>query len=175
MVGSGTVLADDPELSVRLPGLGARPPLRLVVDGRLRTPLTAKLVIQARAHPTLILTLAGADRLRRQAFIDCGVEVVELSPDQDGMVDLAAGLALLGQRGLTRILVEGGATLAASLLRHRLVDRLAWFRSPTLIGGDGLAAVKPFGIDSLAAQARGTRLSLMRLGDDVLETLDLNA
>jgi diaminohydroxyphosphoribosylaminopyrimidine deaminase / 5-amino-6-(5-phosphoribosylamino)uracil reductase len=175
MVGSGTVLADDPELSVRLPGLGARPPLRLVVDGRLRTPLTAKLVIQARAHPTLILTLAGADRLRRQAFVDCGVEVVELPPDQDGMVDLAAGLTLLGQRGLTRILVEGGATLAASLLRHRLVDRLAWFRSPTLIGGDGLAAVKPFGVDSLAAQARGTRLSLMRLGEDVLETLDLNA
>ena len=175
MVGSGTVLVDDPELSVRLPGLGDPPPLRIVIDGRLRTPLTAKIVQQASTHPSLIVTHSGGDRLRHQAFIDCGVRLLEVPPDGDGNVDLDAALQELGKLGLTRILVEGGATLAAALLRRRLVDRIAWFRSASLIGGDGLAAVKPFGVDRLAEQARGTRLAVMRLGEDLLETFDLNA
>jgi diaminohydroxyphosphoribosylaminopyrimidine deaminase/5-amino-6-(5-phosphoribosylamino)uracil reductase len=175
MVGSGTVLADDPELSVRLPGLAGSQPLRIVVDGRLRTPLTAKFVQQAPDHPSLILTLAGGDKLRHQAFVDCGVKVVELPPDADGNIDLVAALDALGHLGLTRVLVEGGATLAASLLRRQLVDRLAWFRSPSLIGGDGIPAVKPFGVDRLAEQARGIRLGVMRIGEDLLETFDLSA
>ena len=175
MVGSGTVLADDPELTVRLPGLAAPPPLRIVVDGRLRTPLTAKLVIAARQVPTVIVTLAGVDPVRARAFRDCGVDLVEVRRDADGNVDLPAALTAVAQRGLTRILVEGGATLAASLLRARLVDRLAWFRSPGLIGGDGIDAVKPFGIDRLVQQALGTRLSVMHLGQDLLETFALNA
>jgi diaminohydroxyphosphoribosylaminopyrimidine deaminase/5-amino-6-(5-phosphoribosylamino)uracil reductase len=175
MVGSGTVLADDPELTVRLPGLAEPPPLRIVVDGRLRTPLTAKLVIAAQQVPTLIVTRADIDPLRAQAFRDCGVTLVEAPRDADGNIDLVAALTALAQRGLTRILVEGGATLAASLLQRRLVDRLAWFRSPGLIGGDGLAAVKPFGVDRLAEQALGTRLSVMRLGQDLLETFAFNA
>jgi diaminohydroxyphosphoribosylaminopyrimidine deaminase / 5-amino-6-(5-phosphoribosylamino)uracil reductase len=174
MVGSGTVLADDPELSVRLPGLDRAQPLRIVVDGRLRTPLTAKFVQQAPDHPSLILTLPG-DGLRHRAFIDCGVKLVEVAPDGDGNLDLDAALAELGRLGLTRVLVEGGATLAAALLRRGLVDRIAWFRSPGLIGGDGLAAVKPFGVDRLAEQARAIRLGVMRLGEDLLETFDLNA
>ena len=175
MVGSGTVLADDPELTVRLPGLAAPPPLRVVVDGRLRTPLTAKLVAAAKRLPTLILTLPDADPLRARAFRDCGVTLIEIPRDADGYVDLQAALQALAKHGLTRVLVEGGATLAASLLRARLVDRLAWFRSGGLIGGDGLDAVKPFGVDRLADQALGTRLSVMRLGQDLLETFALNA
>ena len=175
MVGSGTVLADDPELTVRLPGLSDPPPLRLVVDGRLRTPLTAKLVVAARQVPTVIVTYADGDALRARAFRDCGVDLVGVGRDADGNVDLKAALTALAKRGLTRILVEGGATLAASLLRARLVDRLAWFRSSGLIGGDGMDAVKPFGTDRLVQQALGTRLSVMRLGQDLLETFALNA
>jgi len=175
MVGSGTVLADDPELTVRLPGLANPPPLRIVVDGRLRTPLTAKLVMAAKQVPTVIVTHAGVDPLRARAFRDCGVDLVEAPRDADGNVDLRAALTALAKRGLTRILVEGGATLAASLLRARLVDRLAWFRSPGLIGGDGMDAVKPFGTDRLVQQALGTRLSVMRLDQDLLETFALNA
>ena len=175
MVGSGTILADDPELTVRLPGLGDPPPRRIVVDGRLRTPLTAKLVATARQVPTTIVTLAGVDALRAGAFRDCGVTVIEIHRDGDGNVDLEPALRALAKQGLTRILVEGGATLAASLLRGRLVDRVAWFRSAGLIGGDGLEAVKPFGVDRLADQALGTRLSVMRLGQDLLETFALSA
>jgi diaminohydroxyphosphoribosylaminopyrimidine deaminase/5-amino-6-(5-phosphoribosylamino)uracil reductase len=175
MIGSGTALADDPELTVRLPGLEGRQPLRIVIDGNLRTPLTHRLVRDAAKIPTLLVTRIDADPLRAQVFRDCGVELMEAPPDAEGNLDLAAVLQALGARGLTRILVEGGAGLAAALLRAELVDRLAWFRSPGLIGGDGLAAVKPFGVDRLADQARGTRLSIMRIGEDVLETLALNA
>jgi len=175
MVGSGTVLADDPALTVRLPGLADPPPLRIVVDGRLRTPLTAQLVRTAKQVPTVIVTHAGVDPPRARAFRACGVDLVEAPRDADGNIDLRAALTVLAKRGLTRILVEGGATLAAGLLRARLVDRLAWFRSPGLIGGDGMDAVKPFGTDRLVQQALGTRLSVMRLGQDLLETFALNA
>jgi diaminohydroxyphosphoribosylaminopyrimidine deaminase/5-amino-6-(5-phosphoribosylamino)uracil reductase len=175
MVGSGTLLADDPELTVRLAGLDGAPPWRIVVDGRLRTPLAAKFVRHARQSPSVILTLAGGDRRRRQALAECGVRLVDIPPDADGRVDLARALGELGKLGLTRILVEGGATLAAALLRGKLVDRLAWFRSAGVIGGDGLAAVAPFGVAGLAAQARGVRLSVMRIGEDLLETFDLSA
>ena len=175
MIGSGTALADDPELTVRLPGLETRRPLRIVVDGGLRTPLTHKLVRDANHVPTLIVTRAGLDPLRAQVFRDCGVELLEIPPDQGENMDLPAVFQALGARGLTRVLVEGGAGLAAALLRSGLVDRLAWFRSPTLIGGDGRAAVEAFGIDRIADQARATRLSVMRIGEDVLETLALSA
>ena len=175
MVGSGTALADDPELTVRIAGLEAPPPVRIVVDGRLRTPLTAKLVSTAAEVPTVIVTRHDVDPLRARAFRDCGVTLVEAPLDADGNIDLGAALAALAKRGLTRILVEGGATLAAGLLRLRLVDRLAWFRSPGLIGGDGIDAVSPFGTDRLESQALGTRLSVMHVGQDLLETFDLNA
>ena len=169
-VGSGTVLADDPALTVRLPGLEQPAPLRIAVDGRLQTPLTAKLVRDAGAVPTLILTLDTTDPLRRQAFRDCGVEVAALPAGADGRIDLKAALALLGGRGLTRILVEGGATLAAALLARGLVDRLAWFRSGGLLGGDALPAIGPLGLRHLADQQRFMRLATTRLGEDVLES-----
>ncbi len=171
MVGSGTVLADDPQLTVRLPGLEVPPPVRIVVDGRLRTPLTCKLVAEACSIPTWLVTLDKADRVRRRAYEQAGVVVSTVAPDADGSVDLAAALRLLGRQGLTRILVEGGATLGAGLLRADLVDRLAWFRSAGIIGGDGLAAVKPFGVDRLAQQPRFERMEIIRLGGDILETL----
>lgn len=86
-------------------------------------------------------------------------------------VDLPSVMSELGRRGLTRLLVEGGAHLTAALLRHDLVDRLAWFRAPALLGGDGLAAVVPFGIDHLEQAPRFTRLSVAELGGDIFEYL----
>jgi diaminohydroxyphosphoribosylaminopyrimidine deaminase/5-amino-6-(5-phosphoribosylamino)uracil reductase len=171
MVGSNTVLVDDPELTCRLPGLEGRSPVRVVVDGRLRLPLTARLVADARKLPSWVVTLAGGDAPRLEAFRACGVEVIEVEPDAAAGVDLGAALAALGERGITRILVEGGATLAASLLRAGLVDRVAWFRAPSVIGGDGIAAVTGFGLDRLAAAPRFRRDGVLELGPDLLETL----
>jgi len=170
VVGSGTVLADDPLLNVRLPGLGDWSPLRIVLDGRMRLPLTSSLVASAGEMPTLLVTLEGGDRLRRRAFVDCGVEVIEAPPGADGALDLKHVLSLLAERGLTRILAEGGARLAAALLRLQLVDRLAIFRAPGMIGGDGLPAAEGFGLEHLAEIEALTPEETIALGPDRLET-----
>ena len=80
--------------------------------------------------------------------------MIDVDPDPEGRIDLAAALAALGERGLTRLLVEGGADLAAALLRAGLVDRLAWFHAPMLIGGDGIPAIAALGLDSARRRAR---------------------
>lgn len=169
LVGSGTAMIDNPELTCRLPGLEGRSPLRLVVDGRLRLPLTSKLVATAGQPGTGVITLTGNDPERLSAFADCGVDVIEVARGADGNVDLAAAFIELGGRGLTRVLVEGGAHLAAALLRAGLVDRLAWFRAPMLLGGDGIPAVVSFGVGRLDQAPRFESLSLGELGDDLFE------
>jgi diaminohydroxyphosphoribosylaminopyrimidine deaminase/5-amino-6-(5-phosphoribosylamino)uracil reductase len=171
MIGSNTVLTDDPRLTCRLPGLDDRSPVRIVVDGRLRVPLTARVVAEARQVPTWFITLEQGDAPRREAFLGCGVELIEVPPTADRMVDMIAALKELGGRGVTRVLVEGGATLAAVLLRAGLVDRIAWFHAPVLIGGDGVSAVAPLGIAELSHAPRFERSALEAVGDDVLETL----
>lgn len=169
MVGSGTAIADDPLLTCRLPGLAHRSPVRIIVDSRLRMPLTARAVADARRVPTWIVTLRHGDALRQEAFRACGVELVEAGSDEAG-VNMKEALQALGARGLTRILVEGGSLLAASLLRAGLVDRLAWFRAPRLIGGDGIPAVAGFGLEQLAEAPGFVRTELLEIGEDVLET-----
>ncbi|TAN71720.1 MAG: bifunctional diaminohydroxyphosphoribosylaminopyrimidine deaminase/5-amino-6-(5-phosphoribosylamino)uracil reductase RibD, partial [Magnetospirillum sp.] len=169
MVGSGTALQDDPDLTCRLAGLSECSPVRVVVDGRLRLPLTSRLVATANDIPTWVLTLEGCDAARREAFEDAGVDVVELPPGADGAVDLEVALEALAESGVTRVLVEGGAHLAAALLRAGLVDRLIWFRAPRLMGGDGLAAAVAFGVDHLAQTPRFERVEVRPVGDDVME------
>src|SRR3546814_29125 len=114
LVGSVTAVADNPRLDVRLAGLAERRPLRVVVDGRLRLPLTHDLVARAPQHPTLLVTHEGNQAARLQAYREAGVEVAQVATDADGHVSLDATLSLLGARGITRLLVEGGGHLAAS-------------------------------------------------------------
>ena len=169
MVGIGTVLADDPELTCRLNGLGTRPPVRIVVDRQLRIPPTARLLAAAGAAPIWLLTAACADPIRRRAIEESGARVIEVA-DAGGAIDLAGALAALGARGITRLLVEGGARLAAGLLKARLVDRLAWFHAPRLIGGDGIAAIGALGIAALAEAPGFERVSTETVGADLLTT-----
>ena len=171
MVGIGTVTADDPQLTCRLPGLEARSPVRIIVDGSLRVPLTAKLIAEAKRVPTWIIHRHGAEATRLHTLQDCGVELIEVPVSDSVEIDLKIAFAEFGKRGLTRVLVEGGAGLAGELLEENLVDRLAWFHAPMLIGGDGLPAVQAFGIKTLSAAPRFQRLSLETIGGDVLETL----
>ncbi|WP_247886810.1 bifunctional diaminohydroxyphosphoribosylaminopyrimidine deaminase/5-amino-6-(5-phosphoribosylamino)uracil reductase RibD [Azospirillum sp. SYSU D00513] len=170
MVGIGTALADDPELTCRLPGLEHRSPVRIVVDSRLRLPLNSRLAKGARDVPTWIVAREDADAARLQAFADCGAEVIPVPADAAGLPDLAAAGAALAGRGLTRVLVEGGATLAASLLRAGLVDRLEWFRAASVIGGDGTAAVAGFGLDRLDGMPGFERVSVRHAGADLAES-----
>lgn len=171
LVGSGTAMVDNPELTCRLPGLAARSPLRVVIDGHLRLPLTSKLVAGARRHPTWVITRDDNDPDRVAAFRGCGVEVLEIGVAIDGKVDLAAALAELGRQGITRLLVEGGARLAAALLRADLVDRIAWFRAPMLLGGDAIPAAVSFGVDRLSQAPRFCRVAVAELAGDLFEYL----
>lgn len=170
LIGSGTALADDPLLTCRLPGLGHRSPVRVVVDGRLRVPLTSALVAGAAEAPTWLMTLGAgpADMLR--AYRDCGVEVLEVGADADGNPDMQGVFKALAGRGLTRVLVEGGAHIAAAILRQGLVDRLVWFRAARMIGGDGVPAAVGYGIGTLAETSDFVRVSVLPVGDDLMET-----
>ncbi|MGH7046766.1 MAG: bifunctional diaminohydroxyphosphoribosylaminopyrimidine deaminase/5-amino-6-(5-phosphoribosylamino)uracil reductase RibD [Stellaceae bacterium] len=171
MVGTGTVVADDPELTCRLPGLAAHSPVRVVLDRRLRIPLSARIIAAAGRTPTWVLTLPSADPQRRAAMAAAGAELIDVATDPAGRIDLGAALAVLGERGLTRLLVEGGAGLAAALLRAGLVDRIAWFHAPLLIGGDGVPAVAALGGAALADMPRFERVSVETVGGDVLTML----
>jgi diaminohydroxyphosphoribosylaminopyrimidine deaminase / 5-amino-6-(5-phosphoribosylamino)uracil reductase len=168
MVGTGTVLADDPQLTCRLPGLAHRSPVRVVVDRHLRIPPTTRLISDARAVPVWVLTLPSADPERRQAFLRAGVTVIDIDPSPDGNGSLAAALAALGERGITRLLVEGGGHLAAAFARAGLIDRLVWVHAPMLIGGDGIAAIAEVGLEVLSKAPSFTRLSTETVGADVL-------
>jgi len=172
LIGSGTASVDNPLLTCRLPGLEDRSPVRIVVDSRLTLSLTSRLVASARDIPLWVLTSHGNSPQRLAALDECGVKIIEIGRDEDGTLDLAAALHELGRRGLTRLLVEAGGHLAAALLRQDLVDRLAWFQAPMLIGGDGLPAAVSFGIDKLSTAPRWRRLSAACLGTDMVEYLE---
>jgi diaminohydroxyphosphoribosylaminopyrimidine deaminase/5-amino-6-(5-phosphoribosylamino)uracil reductase len=166
LVGVGTVMTDDPALTCRIPGFRRTPIVRVVVDSHLRTHLIANLIATARTDPTWIIHREGVPADRRQAFSDLGVHLIEVPGSETG-VNLAAGLAALGAAGLTRVLVEGGAQIAAALLRAGLADRIAWFHAPGVMGGDGWPAAQAFGVADLAAMPRFVRTGLRAIGEDV--------
>lgn len=170
MIGVGTAMADDPHLTCRLSGRETEDPIRIVLDSRLSLPLTHALVATSRRTPTWFVCLDSVARDRRQAFIDAGADVIAVPPGPDGRADLGAALLGLGGRGLTRVLAEGGAGLAAGLFRADLVDRLVWFHSPAVLGGDGVAAALAFGVGPLSSMPRFERTSVEAVGPDLLET-----
>ncbi len=167
LVGVGTAVADNPALTCRIAGYRTRPVVRAVVDSHLRTPLTARLVATAATDPTWIIHRSGADPARAEAFATAGVRLFDVAGGERG-VDLLAGLRALAEAGVTRVLVEGGAKLAAGLLRDGLVDRIAWFHAPSVMGGDGLPAAQAFGVTQLATMPRFTRIAQRAIGDDML-------
>lgn len=171
LVGSGTVLADDPDLTCRLAGAAPRPLLRVVADARLRTPLSARLVTTARQAPTLLVTAPGHKPGELAPFQAAGVEVATVTRRAEGL-EMHALLAALAQRGVTRVLAEGGAGIAAALLREGLVNRLAWFHAPAVMGGDGLAAAYALPVEVLAAMPRFRRVAARPLGEDWLTELE---
>lgn len=173
MVGSGTVLADDPLLTARPEAKTgvprpARQPLRIVVDSRGRLPTTAR-VLGAEA-PTLIATTAASPPAWRAAMAARGAEVLVLPTAADGRVDLAALLTALGQRGVMSVLVEGGATLLGALFDAALVDKVHAVIAPLIIGGDALPAVRGRGAWSMAEAHRLQEVTVTHLGDDALIT-----
>jgi diaminohydroxyphosphoribosylaminopyrimidine deaminase/5-amino-6-(5-phosphoribosylamino)uracil reductase len=172
LVGSGTVLADDPDLTCRLPGMERVPMLRVVADARLRTPPSARLVQSARVAPVLVMTAPGHPPAAQAPFMEAGADMVTAPAHAAGGLDLPSLLRALGRRGVTRVLAEGGAGLAAALLRQGLVDRLVWFHAPAVMGGDGHPALEGLRLAALSAMPRFRRVALRALGDDMLSEFE---
>lgn len=168
MVGIGTVLADDPLLNTRLEDPGARDPIRIVIDGQLQLPLDSHIVKTSDQQPTLVYTTHMADSQREAALANRGLEIIRIDGTQDNL-DLGQVMDDLGRRGLLSVLVEGGSGLNASLLEHKLVDKLYWFIAPKIVGG--IHAPGPVAGEGAATMNEAMQLhdmEMRQIGDDVL-------
>ncbi|MDQ4131328.1 MAG: bifunctional diaminohydroxyphosphoribosylaminopyrimidine deaminase/5-amino-6-(5-phosphoribosylamino)uracil reductase RibD [Actinomycetota bacterium] len=163
LVGSGTVLADDPELTVRAVSPPPVQPRPVWFDARGRTPADAKVV---RPGAIAVTTVRSQPRWRG-ALADRGVDVVTVPPGSGGGVDLTAALRACAERDIQAMLAEGGPTLAGALVRAHLVDRLVLHVAPAIIGGDGLACLAGPGAPSLAERWTWRLDRVERLGDDL--------
>ena len=171
LIGAGTARADDPGLTCRLPGLAGSSPVRVVVDGRDPLPATHSLLAEAHRLPTWFMVAAPRAAGRERDYRGSGVAIEAVEPDGTGNVDLAAALRRLAGKGITTVLAEGGGRIAAALLGAGLVDRLVWYRAPSVIGGDGRPAVAGLGVDALDAAPHFEKIASRPVGDDVEETL----
>jgi diaminohydroxyphosphoribosylaminopyrimidine deaminase/5-amino-6-(5-phosphoribosylamino)uracil reductase len=170
LVGVGTVLTDDPLLTCRLPGMEARSPVRVVLDQALRIPGDSRLVHSARAVPLWVITSKLAEAPAATMLGAAGAEVMRIAGT--GMplpgLDLAAVLHALTDKGITRLLVEGGARVASSFVAGGLVDEFWLVRGARAIGSDGVAALNDAPLTSIT-QSPGFRLRASeQLGEDIL-------
>lgn len=170
MIGINTALIDNPLLNCRLPGLEELSPIRIIADTNLRLPTDCALVKTATTIQTWVITKNIVDLDRCSQLEDLGVNIIKIDIDKTGHLDLDELVTELGNRGLTRVLVEGGGALAAAMIKKNLIDKLAWFRSAKIIGGDGLGAVAPFGINEISKAPTFFCDSIARIGDDIFET-----
>src|SRR5262245_19717759 len=165
LIGIGTSLADDPALTCRLPGMEARSPVRVVLDRHLRLSPGSVLARTARTTPVWVVTTAAAPAEAERALRELGVEVLRM----DGMLELLPVLKLLAGRGMTRLMVEGGPTIAAAFLKADLVDEAALFRAPKEIGPDGIDALEGLALTALTQSPRLKSLGSEAIGADTVE------
>lgn len=172
LVGIGTVLADDPRLTVRLARRtkAAAQPRRVVLDGRLRTPAAAAVLKPQGGPATLILGTANASPARAAALRRAGAEV-ELLPTRAGRIPVATVLRALARRGIQSVLVEGGAGVAGAFVSAGAVDRVVMFHAPLLLGG-GLPAATGAG-RGLARALRLGSVKTTAVGDDFMTQADV--
>ncbi len=171
LIGRRTAEIDNPRLTCRLEGLEHRAPVRIVADSNLGLSCTSALVASAADIPTWIVCGRHADKARKEALREAHVEIIEVDCTPSGRVCQKAMMATLGSRGLTRLLVEGGAILAGSLVHDDLVDRVAWFHAPLLLGHDAAASLAGLDIESLTDARRWRVLSSRTWGEDGLTML----
>ncbi|NJD92073.1 MAG: bifunctional diaminohydroxyphosphoribosylaminopyrimidine deaminase/5-amino-6-(5-phosphoribosylamino)uracil reductase RibD, partial [Geobacter sp.] len=164
MTGSGTLLADDPQLTVRM--AKGKSPLRIVIDSDLQTPVASALMAEAHRVPVLIAT-ASRDEARGAALTAAGAEII-CCPGTDGRVDLPELLKILGKRGIQSILLEAGERLCGELQRQGLIDSYLFFIAPKLLGGIGKGLFAGAGAALMQNAARLEIERVIRIGGDIL-------
>lgn len=168
LIGIGTAQADDPLLTCRLPGMADRSPIRVVIDTRLELPLSGRLAQTAREAPVWLITTGGFDERKAHALRARGVEI--LSVDAGARPDIRCSLRLLSERGITRLLVEGGPRISAAFLRAGLVDEVVLLRGPAEIGLDGIDAFDHLPLEAVTASAEFALKNVEQIGHDTIET-----
>jgi diaminohydroxyphosphoribosylaminopyrimidine deaminase/5-amino-6-(5-phosphoribosylamino)uracil reductase len=171
LIGIGTALADDPLLTVRLPGMTQRSPVRVVLDSALRLPPEGKLARGARDVPLWIFAAPDASPARADALRATGAEVLHVGGSADRR-DLAAMVKLIAQRGITRLMVEGGPTVAAAFVTEGLVDEALLLRSPAAIGPDGIDALEGLPLTALTQSAQWQSRGVETLAADTVEIFE---
>jgi diaminohydroxyphosphoribosylaminopyrimidine deaminase/5-amino-6-(5-phosphoribosylamino)uracil reductase len=174
VVGAGTVLADDPSLTVRLPDFRGRPPLRVAVDATGRLPRTA--VLFDGSAPTLVATVPAVRAASRRAWEEAGAEVLLIDGGAaQNAVSLEALIELLGKRDVQSVLIEGGPTLAWSAVEAGVVDRVVLYLAPKLIGGAGAPGILGGrGIDTIADASSVEISEVTTLGRDLKVVADVH-
>jgi diaminohydroxyphosphoribosylaminopyrimidine deaminase/5-amino-6-(5-phosphoribosylamino)uracil reductase len=167
LVGIGTVLSDDPLLTCRLPGMEARSPVRVVVDRALRIPATSRLVHSARNTPLWVVTSNLAEAPAAAMLGAVGAQVIRVASTPTGL-DLPAAAHVLAERGITRLLVEGGARVASSFVAANLVDEFWLLRGPDAIGADGVAALNALPLAAITQSPVFCVRASESLGSDTL-------
>ncbi len=172
MVGVSTVLADDPLLTCRLPGMEQRSPVRVVSDSRLSIPLSSRLIATAREVPLWVLTTAEAEKAKAGAVTAAGAIVIACNQTADGKVDLCDAMAQLASRGINRLMVEGGAHMARALIDEDLVDEAIFLIAPRNLGQGGLPALAGLGLGAVTASPRFVLVDEEMLGTDTLKAYE---
>ena len=171
LIGVGTVVADDPILTCRLPGMSDRSPLRIVLDGSLGTPLGSRLVRSAREVPLWLVTRDDTPAAAEVKLREAGAEVLRVPAGAGGKLDLLAAFKALGGRGLTRLLIEGGPILSAALIKADLVDEAVVVQSPKVLGESNLAAIDGLPLEALMENPKLRVIERRAVGPDRLTRL----
>jgi diaminohydroxyphosphoribosylaminopyrimidine deaminase/5-amino-6-(5-phosphoribosylamino)uracil reductase len=169
MVGIGTVLVDDPRLTVRLPGLARRTPVRVVLDGLARMSPTAKLLQTLDEAPVKVFVMADAPHERVATLAAAGAETIAVGASA-GRLDLGEVLSRLAEDGFTRVLAEGGAEVASSLVTADLVDEIIIIRAPVVVGPDGVRALGGMALSAIERSPRYLQSEIAQVGEDVMRT-----
>ncbi|MGE5404603.1 MAG: bifunctional diaminohydroxyphosphoribosylaminopyrimidine deaminase/5-amino-6-(5-phosphoribosylamino)uracil reductase RibD [Candidatus Saccharibacteria bacterium] len=168
LVGVGTILRDDPMLNTRLPKNDARSPVRLVIDGRLETPIASQVVRTAHKQKTIMYTCSRAEKARIEELKSLGVEVVVLG-EQPGRIPLEEVLKDVAQKGLMSVLLESGGRINAYAIENKLVDKVYWFIAPKIIGGEtAMSPVAGTGIDHMHNALKLNNIRVRNFDDDLL-------
>ncbi|MFQ5902822.1 MAG: bifunctional diaminohydroxyphosphoribosylaminopyrimidine deaminase/5-amino-6-(5-phosphoribosylamino)uracil reductase RibD, partial [Candidatus Binatia bacterium] len=165
LVGVGTVLADDPRLTCRLPR--SCDPWRVVLDGHLRIPLTARLLHQREPEKTIVVTGPRVPSKKVKAVQSDGAQVWSF-PLREGGIPFASILRRLGKMGFLSIMIEGGATTASRALREKVVDKVLFFYAPKIGGGEGRTMIEALGIKKMSQSRRIKDMEVQRFGKDIL-------
>jgi len=165
LVGSGTVLLDDPELTVRL--VKGRNPLRIVLDSRLRVPLTSRIMQNQNQAGTMIVTTGKAAKGKLKNLSDMGIELLYTSMTKKGEIDLSELFLKLGQKGISSVLIEGGSSVITSVLREGLADKFLVIIAPKIVG-KGIEGVGDLGITNMDHAMALYPNKVKKLGADIL-------